>query len=136
MIYDVNWWVYLIVLAVGAPVTLNLHELAHCCAAWFLVDGRVTVYKPWPHKHKGIFYWGRMGWECDMQPTELFYRKFYIWPQYKAGFMTITWLLLGLLVWLPLLVAAVWEIADIINFIQGYIRNGKNDGGKYRRAQG
>lgn len=134
MIYGVNWWVYLVVLAVGAPVTLLLHELAHCCAVWWLIDGKVTAFKPWPHKHNGTFYWGRMSWECDMEPTPAQYRSFYFWPQYKAIIMIITWLLLGFLVWLPFLMAAIWELADILNFIQGYIRNGKNDGGKYRRA--
>lgn len=136
MIYGVNWWVYLIVLAVGAPVTLLLHELAHCCAVWWLFHGKVTAFVPWPHKHNGMFYWGRMSWECASEPTPAQYRSFYIWPQYKASIMIITWLFLGFLVWLPLLMAAIWELADIVNFIQGYIRNGKNDGGKYRRAKG
>ena len=134
MIYGVNWWVYLVVLAVSAPVTLLLHELMHCFAVWAFMSGRVTAFVPWPHKHNDVFYWGRMSWECDKEPTRLAYRVFYIFPQFKAACLLTVWLILGFLLWHPFLMAALWELADIINFIQGYIRNGKNDGGKYRRA--
>jgi len=126
------WWHWGIVAVVGAWVTLLLHELAHCVCVW-IEGGRVTAFRPYPHLYEGHFFWGRMSWESEkpLAMPKLFHGA----PALiKAPFFLTLWLSLGLLVWLPLLAAAFWEAADIINFVQGYLRNSGNDGGKFRRA--
>jgi hypothetical protein len=125
------WWVALAV--GGAIVTLNLHELAHCLVVW-IKGGRVMSYKPYPHCVGGTFFFGRMTYTLPFMPYRTYLLWFHSAPQLKALFLLALWVLLGLILWRPLLVLAAWELSDLLNFLQGYIRNSKSDGGKFRRA--
>jgi len=124
------WWHWLLVGCVGAWFTLFMHELAHCFVVWG--EGKkVTSFIPFPHRKDGRFYFGRMQYEGVLRNPKLFYAAPCLM---KAPLYVVVWTVLGLVFWLPLLAAVFWELADIANFVQGYIRRRDNDGGRYRRA--
>lgn len=137
------WWIGLA--AGGAILSLNLHELAHCLAAW-TVGGHVTSYRPWPHwvdrtdgsiRYKPgpnrQFFIGRMTWTLDHQPTRPECHWFYGIIPLRAGAFLALWLPLGLLVFLPLLALAFWDLLDLGDWIKDYLWSRKSqDGGKFR----
>jgi len=133
MFWEAMWYWWLGTALFGAVLTLNLHELAHCLVIW-IKGGQVTSYKPYPHFVDGKFFWGRMTYDLTFVPTRTFAGVMAIVPQVKVVFFLALWVWLGLILWHPLFALAAWECADLLNFLQGLIRNSKNDGGKFRRA--
>lgn len=120
------YWYAVICCIVGAPLTLVLHELMHCIVVW-ANGGWVTSFKPWPHFVEKRFYWGRMAY-AGCAPTKWFYAA----PLTKALVLLVIWAGLGFL-WMPLWAPGFWELLDAGNWLQGYIRNSDNDGGRYRK---
>lgn len=121
---------YVICGIIGAALTLVLHEFSHCLVVWN-VEGKVVEFKPWPHIHDGRFYFGRMSYEVSEPLPE---KTMAIAPLFKAYFMLLLWVALGFSLYHPLLVLAAWELTDIGNWLQGFIRKGENDGGIFRRS--
>jgi hypothetical protein len=125
------WWLWLILALIGAPLTLFLHELAHSFVVWG-EGGRVTSFKPYPHFADGHFYFGRVEYLSYQTRPRLFFAA----PALiKAPVFLVVWATLGLLFCLPLLALAAWELWDLLNFVQGYMRKSSyNDGGLFRAA--
>lgn len=124
------WWHWLIVGVAGARVTLFMHELAHCFVVWG--EGKkVLSFVPSPHSKNGRFYFGRMAYAGVLRNPRLFYAAPALM---KAPLCAVLWVVLGLVFWLPFLAAAFWELTDVANFVQGYIRRRDNDGGRFRRS--
>lgn len=118
---------YILLGIIGAALTLVLHELMHCFVVW-AHGGKVTSFKPWPHKVEGRFFFGRMVYESEVDLG----RGMKLAPLPKALALFGVWGGLGFL-WHPLWCLAFWEATDWINWLQGYIRKSKNDGGQYRQ---
>jgi hypothetical protein len=124
------WWIGLA--AGGAVLTLNLHELAHCLVVW-CIGGTVTSYKPWPHRANGRWFIGRMTWELGRPPTRRECRWFYGIIPLRASMFLAMWVTLGLLVFLPLLALAFWDLMDLGDWIKDYLWDRKTqDAGKFR----
>jgi hypothetical protein len=130
------FWVYTGIVAVlGAIWALNRHELSHCVVVW-MKGGRVTSYKPWPHKVGDNWKFGRMTYIINEVPSRKFSLCFYAAPLMSALFFLFLWLSLALLVWKPLLGVAAWEAADVVNWAFGYVfKRATNDGGRFRIAK-
>ena len=130
------FWVYTgIVFVLSAWLVLNQHELSHCVVVW-LAGGRVTSYKPWPHKVGDNWFFGRMTYVTNEMPMLAFRKRFYVAPLLVASFFLFLWTPRALLVWTPLLGVAAWEALDVLNWVQGYVRKrATNDGGRYRLAK-
>jgi hypothetical protein len=117
---------YAIFGVLGAVITLVLHELMHCFVVW-AHGGKVTSFKPWPHRVDGHFFFGRMTYESEVALG----RGMKLAPFLKALVLFVSWTGLGFL-WFPLWCFAFWEATDWINWLQGYIRKSQNDGGQFR----
>jgi len=118
-------WGWLLILAVlGAPLTLVLHELSHAVATW-ATGGKVTLFRPWPHRHEGRFYFGRMMREGGQDLAV------HAAPLAKATGLLLVWALLALC-WLPLLCLWAWELVDLAWWWRGWIWKPYTDGGKAR----
>ncbi len=119
----------------AAPLTLVLHEFVHVIVA-LRAGCWITGFYPWPHRHKGIFYFGRMTFQCPKEERVLIdlVKPFFLAPFVNALALFFLWICLGLLLYPPFFCAAFWEAADAANWLQGYFRNGKNDGGLYWKA--
>jgi len=126
------WWIILAPL--GAFLSLNLHELAHCVVVW-AIGGRVIGFKPWPHRHEGRFYLGRMTWERDTPRTKCECRWFYGIIPLRAALFMLTWVALAFSLFLPLLALAFWDLIDLGDWLKDYALNRESqDAGKYRRC--
>lgn len=124
---------FFLLLIIGAVVTVNLHELAHCLVAW-KARAEVTTYIPWPHYYvigDKKWWFGRMGYQTKIPMLVEDLKWFYLAPLIKACTMSVLWIVL-MFTWWPLVCFLVWELADIAVWSQGYIRRSGNDGSKYR----
>jgi len=106
-----------------------LHELSHCIPVW-AVGGKVTSFKPYPHKDEDGWHVGKMKWEGEKDVER---DMFYVAPLWKGNIFSSIWILLGVL-YSPFFMLAFWEWVDVANWIQGFIRERKNDGGLFREA--
>jgi hypothetical protein len=140
-------------------LTLTTHEGAHALIVWFSPGKTVSSFRPYPSFVEVVngaepnwfvkliykifkkdytkfhFYWASMRWDSttSQAPTSAFNKCFFIAPCIKASITLVVSALLAIKFW-PFAAFCVWELADVINFIQGYARNGGNDGGRFRRA--
>lgn len=129
---NVWWWIGLA--AGGAVLSLNLHELTHCLVIW-LVGGKVTSYKPWPHKAKERWWIGRMTWERDRSLNHWECRWFYRAIPIRAATFFAMWTTLGLLFFLPLLALALWDLIDLGDWTKDYLWSRETqDGGKFKKC--
>jgi hypothetical protein len=114
----------------GLITTLLLHELSHCVIVW-AYGGQIISFKPWPHKEEGHFYFGYMKYSgCALSEA-----IFVVAPLIKASFLCLVWIVLGFC-YKPLFVLAGIEFLDILNWLQGYVRDSGNDGGRFRKSNG
>jgi len=128
-----DWLLYILWTLGSLYLTLLRHEFSHCAAAWTL-DMRVTGFYPWPHIKDGRFFFGRMTWETQRVPTTSQLRGLAVAPITSSVISCLVMLTMGLAIGnYLLLITAATEFTDIINWVQGYLRNSGNDGGKYRR---
>lgn len=121
-------WYWAILGVVGAPLTLVLHELAHVLVA--RAHGiRIKTFRPWPHFTTSGFVWGSVSYHQVLMPAQR--RMSALAPLIKAISLMLAWAFLGA-AWSPLWALAAWEAIDVINWLQGYLRMSRNDGGTYR----
>lgn len=132
MTAQIAWWIGLA--AGGAILSLNLHELAHCVVVWF-IGGKVTSYKPYPHKANGRWFIGRMTWTRDRNFNYWECRWFYRVIPIRAAVFVAMWTTLGLLLFLPLLALAFWDLIDLGDWVKDYLWSRESqDGGKYKKC--
>lgn len=124
------WWTWIITGVLGAPLTLVLHEFMHVLTAWHY-GSKVVAFKPWPHIEPGLggFVWGSIKHRPGLVAAQQ--RISYRMPLIKAGVLLVVWGLLGW-GWHPLWLLAAWELTDVINWLQSYLRMSGGDGGTYR----
>jgi hypothetical protein len=121
---------YIFFAAIGAVITLLLHETSHVVAVK-LCGGKVVSFKPWPHKKDDISYFGRVEfsdveerlkpaiWFSPIISSQLFALIFF----YLSGFF------------FPFIVLALWELEDATYWYLGYLLKRKgSDGLKFREA--
>jgi len=121
-------WLPLLLLGVlGAPLTLLLHELSHAVATW-ATGGRVTEFRPWPHRFDGRWYFGRMMREGGDDYTVA------VAPAVKANSLVFVYALAAW-VWAPLACLAAWELVDFAWWWRGWLWKPDSDGGKARRLR-
>lgn len=113
----------------GAPLTLVLHEFSHVIATW-ATGGKVTLFRPWPHRYEGRWWIGRMmrdgGSDLAVKTA----------PGVKAHALLLAY---GVAAnaWAPLFMLVVWELVDFGWWWRGWIwRLDHTDGGHARRLRG
>uniref|UniRef100_A0A6M3JHB4 Putative peptidase n=1 Tax=viral metagenome TaxID=1070528 RepID=A0A6M3JHB4_9ZZZZ len=123
----------ILLMVVGAFITLFLHEGSHALVA--IAQGRrVTSFRPYPHYFMGSLYLGF----TSVSPVVINVTNgerlaYFAAPAVKAPLMVVLWSIIGL--W-PL---AIWEGVDLIWWWLGWFRvrpfsDGKNsDGWKVRQ---
>jgi hypothetical protein len=109
----------------GAPITLVLHEFAHCVAAW-ATGGRVTLFRPWPHRYGGKWYLGRV------QRVGGDDQQIAIAPLIKANVL-IWCYALAAAAWWPVVGLLAWEIVDAAWWYRGWVLR-RGDGGQARNG--
>ena len=119
-------WYLLIPLVLGAPLTLLLHEFSHVVETW-ATGGRVDVFKPWPHRWDGRWWFGRImrtgGGDKAVAQA----------PAFKAGTMILFWGSFWVWSAWPLWPLIAWEAVDLAWWLRGWIlRKPDSDGGKAR----
>lgn len=125
-----EWALLAITAVIGCIPELLLHELSHCLV-YKLAGAKIVVFKPWPHKYEGRFYFGRV--MADRELPKAWAIESAGAPLVKATIMLGMWCILAAFVGLWPLGFALWEAIDMINWIQGYIRKRPNDGGRFRK---
>ncbi len=87
--------------------SLFTHELSHAIVAWSS-GADVLLFRPWPHFRNGRLYWGRVrvAWVDHVNPLT------HVVPLYKDAILVVLFLAGALLLWLPLLTGAIWQVVD------------------------
>ena len=116
--------------ALGCVPTLLLHEFAHV-VVFRLAGARVESFRPWPHRHDGRWYFGRV--VADRALDARWALRSACAPLAKANAMLALWLVLAATTGIWALGLALWEAIDVANWWQGWIRQRPNDGGRARR---
>lgn len=120
---------YILFLILGAVFSVVLHETSHIVVAKYY--GCVILeFRPYPHFYEEKFYFGRVSYLCG---TNNPIKASALAPLIRAIAFGLTWGICGYF-WKPLWTLAVWDLLDVINWFQGYVRGSGNDGGIYRKA--
>jgi hypothetical protein len=123
------WWVHLIFIALGAAITLFLHEFSHVVMCW--ANGlKVHSFKPYPHKADGKWYFGRITRDRTDDIEAL--QQINISPLVKGIGMAVIWGIAGIF-YHPLWWLGAWEIIDCLWWWKGYFFSPTSDGGKWRK---
>ena len=134
------WTLYIIFAIVGGPLTLFLHEFAHCIPVW-VYGGKVVSFKPWPHVgDKGRELVGAMKHRTTLKnlPSAMeFSSWFYSVPLIRAILFAVVFLLMGMFVHYSFFVLAFFELLDVGNWWRGYFQilwsDPLHDGARFKR---
>ena len=124
---------FIVFAVIGAALTDLTHEGSHAVVMKW-TGGTITSFKPYPHMHKKRFYLGYVKAEYPRDESGKMiipedYHYSHVAPYIKAALLGPMWAALGLL-YLPLLMLAVWELIDGLWWLYGY-----SFGSKYTDAQ-
>ncbi len=124
-----EWW-FLIFIAVGAVEEIVLHALSHAVVVWG--EGKkVLTFKPWPHKHKAGWSWGRMTYDRHLEYLGGMCNAA---PMLKGMLMALLWLNFAQH-WWHLWPMVAWEAWDVIFWWRGWFwGSDRADGRKLRNA--
>ena len=124
------WVLAIVLLVLCGPLTLILHEAAHALVALFSKRGSVEEFKPWPHTHNGVKYFGRVTLS-GLTPRE--FKVCLLAPLLKSSLLSVIYASLAIATHPLSLIPMLWEILDLIWWVRGYVGNREHsDGYKFR----
>jgi len=120
---------FIVTAALGAALTLVLHEGSHALVVARAPGASLTRFRPWPGWYRGHWYNGLVLYTGELGELEA---VFYGAPLIKASALFVLWGLAGI-GWHPLWCLAAWELVDLAWWLRGYLwRRPRSDGGKLR----
>jgi hypothetical protein len=108
--------IWLLYFALTAPLTLFLHEASHA-AVVKLRGGTIDMFRPWPGKINGKWWFGYVMYQKPSLERDTRWRHGS--PLLVSAPLAIA-LGVGSLWWPPLLAWSIWEAIDFANWWKGY----------------
>lgn len=132
-----TWWIILLAIPVAFMSWIFAHEGAHAIIA-LIQKNKVTGFYPYPHKHNGKLYFGRMS-TAKASSTALLVAPFVV---DVVAFVSLAALLfvpaLPDWAWSLLVVAAACSVVDsfvaVLGFVRGNVGDLKRAGDKWAVA--
>lgn len=125
------WWVLLGLL--GPFLEMFFQTFSKVYVIW-IFGARLVEFRPWPHKLRGRWWFGRTMSYWYNFPQK--HKYIFIAPLISSCFTAYVWLMLGHSDFLPLKILGLWSLISIVLWFKGYFFGDEHTGGyKWRHRK-
>lgn len=125
------WWILFGLL--GPFVEIFFHTLSQVCVVW-AGKAKIVEFRPWPHKFKGRWWFGRTMTYWYNFPEN--HKYIFIAPPIFACYTAFILLLIGYRWFPPLNMLGLYSLISIVLWFKGYFFGDEHTGGyKWRHRK-